>query len=138
MFEGLHHTPFSEAAVSTLTRWVLAHRRIVVAFWVVMTVTGIAAAGPASRALKQEFSVPGKEGWKTNVAIAERYGDTGGQTPPLVPVVTLPAGKTVDLPRGRGQLTPIDARGARAPPPRGFASYAATRGPAVVSPHRRT
>src|SRR4051794_13269573 len=138
MFEGLHHTPFSEAAVSTLTRWVLAHRRIVVAFWVVMTVAGIAAAGPASRALKQEFSVPGKEGWKTNVAIAERYGDTGGQTPPLVPVVTLPAGKTVDSPGVRAQLTRIDARVARAVPRGRFASYASTGDRAFVSANGRT
>jgi putative drug exporter of the RND superfamily len=130
--------PFSEAAVSTLTRWVLAHRRIVVAFWVVMTVAGIAAAGPASRALKQEFSVPGKEGWKTNVAIAERYGDTGGQTPPLVPVVTLPAGKTVDSPGVRAQLTRIDARVARAVPRGRFASYASTGDRAFVSANGRT
>src|SRR3954449_7650440 len=105
MVESLHYTRVLEAAaVTTLTRRVLAHKRIVVSFWIVMTVAGIAAAGPASRALKQEFSVPGKEGWKTNVAIMQRYGGTGGQTAPLVPVVTLPAGKTVDSPGVGGQL----------------------------------
>ena len=59
--------------MSSITRWVLAHKRIVVAFWLVLTAAGIAAAGPASNALKQEFSVPGKEGWTTNQAIARRY-----------------------------------------------------------------
>ena len=46
----------------SLTRWVLAHKRIVVAFWIVATIAGAAAAGPASDALEAEFSVPDKEG----------------------------------------------------------------------------
>src|SRR5206468_2329709 len=80
------------------TRWVLKHKRIVVVSWIVLTVAGIGAAGPASNALRQEFSVPGKDGWKTNVAIQRAYAGTGGNAAPLVPVVTLPAGKTVDSP----------------------------------------
>ena len=51
----------------TLTRWVLAHKKIVVLSWILLTVAGAMAAGPASSALKQEFSVPNKEGWETNV-----------------------------------------------------------------------
>jgi RND superfamily putative drug exporter len=66
--------------VSSLTRWVLAHKRTVVVSWLVLTIAGMAAAGPATDALEPEFSVPGKEGWETNVAIAERYGDPGGDT----------------------------------------------------------
>src|SRR3954466_10560893 len=139
MVESLHYTRVLEAAaVTTLTRRVLAHKRIVVSFWVVMTIAGIAAAGPASRALKQEFSVPGKEGWKTNVAIAKRYGGTGGQTPPLVPVVTLPAGKTVDSPGVRAQLARLDARIQRAVPGGRFASFASTGNRAFVSADGRT
>jgi RND superfamily putative drug exporter len=126
------------ALVSTLTRWVLAHKRIVVAFWVVMTIAGLAAAGPASNALKQEFSVPGKEGWKTNVAIAKQYGTTGGETPPLVPVVTLPAGKTVTSPGVRAQLAAADARIRRAVPGGRFASYTSTGDRAFVSRDGRT
>src|SRR2546423_3804050 len=103
-----------------------------------MTIAGIAAAGPASRALKQQFSVPGKEGWKTNVAIAKRYGGTGGQTPPLVPVVTLPGGKTVDSPGVRAQLARVDARIQRAVPGGRFASFASTGNRAFVSADGRT
>ena len=84
--------------MATLTRWVLAHRRLVVAFWIVVTVVGIASAGSASSALKQKFSVPGKEGWQTNQQIARDFRGTGGNSAPLVPVVTLPAGKTVSSP----------------------------------------
>ena len=46
-----------------LTRWVLAHKRIVTISWILLTIAGIAAAGPATEALEPEFSVPDKEGW---------------------------------------------------------------------------
>ena len=81
-----------------ITRWVLAHKRIVLAVWVALTLGGFAAAGPASDALEPEFSVPDKEGWETNVLIAENYQGTGGDTSPLLPVVTLPDGRAVDSP----------------------------------------
>ena len=90
--------------MSSLTRWVLAHKRIVVAFWIATAVAGVAAAGPATRALTQEFSVPDKEGSVTNVEIAKRYAGTGGDAVPLLPVVTLPAGQSVDSPQVRGEL----------------------------------
>src|SRR5215211_437602 len=102
--------------MSSLTRWVLAHKRIVVATWVVLTIAGIAASGPASDALKQKFSVPGEEGWEANVAIAERYDDTGGNGAPLIPVVALPDGKTVDSAGVREQLAQVDKRLERALP----------------------
>ena len=47
--------------MTSLTRWVLAHKRTVVAFWLVVTIAGIAAAGPAANALSDKFNVPGKE-----------------------------------------------------------------------------
>ena len=76
--------------MSSLTRWVLAHKRTVVLSWIVLTIAGIAAAGPATDALEPEFSVPNKEGWETNRTIAQHYRGTGGDTSPLIPVVTLP------------------------------------------------
>src|SRR3954447_2671361 len=124
--------------MSSLTRWVLSHKRIVVAFWLVLTVAGMAAAGPASDALKQEFSVPGKEGWQTNQAIAERYRGTGGQAAPLLPVVTLPAGRTVDSPGVRAQLATLDHRLAGALPGARIASLASTGARAFVSRDGRT
>jgi RND superfamily putative drug exporter len=45
--------------------------------------------------LSQEFAFPGQEGYEANVAILEAYGN-GGPGNPLVPVVTLPPGTTVD------------------------------------------
>jgi RND superfamily putative drug exporter len=124
--------------VSSLTRWVLAHKRFVVISWLVLTVAGIAAAGPASDALKPEFSVPGKEGWETNEAIAARYGDTGGDTAPLVPVVTLPKGATVDSPQVRAELAAVDERLREALPGSRIASFASTGDRTFVSANGRT
>ena len=124
--------------MSTLTRWVLAHKRIVVGFWVLLTVAGIMASGPASDALDQKFSVPGKEGWETNVEIAKHYGGTGGNTRPLLPVVTLPEGKTADSPGVKADLARIDTRLDDALPGSRIASYASTADKTFVSNNGRT
>jgi RND superfamily putative drug exporter len=123
--------------MSSLTRWVLAHKRIVVGLWVALTIAGVAAAGPASEALDQEFSVPDKEGWQTNIAIQSEYGGTG-DTAPLVPVVTLPKGETVDSPGVRADLTRVDRALERAIPQARVASYGSTGDDAFVSDDGRT
>ena len=105
--------------MSSLTSWVLAHKRTVIAFWVVLTIAGMAAAGPATDALEPEFSVPDKEGWETNEAIAAHYDGTGGDTAPLIPVVTLPEGESVDSPGGAAPTWRRSTRGSprRCPTP---------------------
>jgi putative drug exporter of the RND superfamily len=124
--------------VSSLTRWVLDHKRIVVSFWIVATIAGVMAAGPASEALDQEFSVPDREGWETNVTIAEQYKGTGGDTAPLVPVVTLPEGKSVDSPAVKSELAQVDARLKQELPQARIASYASTGDQTFVSDDGRT
>jgi RND superfamily putative drug exporter len=116
-----------------LTRWVLAHKRIVVIGWIFLTIAGIAAAGPATDALEPEFSVPDKEGWETNQAIAEGYNETGGNTAPLIPVVTLPEGESVESPAVKADLAEIDSALAEALPKARIASYASTGNDAFVS-----
>jgi RND superfamily putative drug exporter len=86
-----------------LTRFLLRHKLAVVAAWLVVLVAGVAAAGVVPGRLSQEFSFPGEEGYEANVAILEAYGN-GGPGNPLVPVVTLPAGTTVDSPGARDAL----------------------------------
>ena len=43
-----------------LTSWVLRHKRLVVAFWAVVTVVAFASLQPASDSLSQQFTVPGR------------------------------------------------------------------------------
>ncbi len=124
--------------MSALTRWVLAHKRIVVIGWIALAIAGVAASGPASDALDQEFSVPEKEGWETNVEIAAQYNGTGGDSVPFVPVVTLPEGKSIDSPVVKADLAAIDARLAEAVPKSRIASYASTGDSTFVSDDGRT
>jgi RND superfamily putative drug exporter len=124
--------------VSSLTRWVLAHKLVVVLAWLVLTIAGVAAAGPATDALDPEFSVPNKEGWETNVAIAERYRGTGGDTAPLVPVVKLPEGTRADSPNVRADLAKVDRALEQALPNSRVASYASTGDKTFLSDDGRT
>src|SRR3954467_13899136 len=95
--------------MSALTRFVLSHKRIVAITWLVLTIAGIAAAGPASRALDPEFSVPGGAGWETNGAIAQRRRGPGRNSAPLMPVVTLPEGKRPTAPACEANWLPWTA-----------------------------
>ena len=124
--------------MSALTRWVLAHKRTVVIFWIALTVVGFASVNSATKALDQKFSVPGKEGWEANVAIKENFHGTGGDSAPIVPVVTLPQGKTVDSPGVDSQLTQVDKRLEHALPGARIASFASTGNRAFVSADGRT
>jgi putative drug exporter of the RND superfamily len=124
--------------VAALTRWVLGHKRTVVVSWLVLTIVGIALAGPATDALEPGYAVPGKEGWETNEEIVARYGDTGGGTAPLVPVVVLPEGKTFDTPGVRAELAAVDERLREALPGSRIASFASTGDRAFVSDDGRT
>ena len=98
-----------------LTRSVLRHKRLVVAGWIVATLVGMAAAGPASEALDQRFSVPGREGWETSQEILRVYGN-GGESLPLMPVVQLAEGETVNSPDIRQQLLQVERLSDKAVP----------------------
>ena len=124
--------------MSSLTRWVLAHKRTVVLAWVVLTIAGVMASGPATDALDPEFSVPNKEGWETNQTIAQKYRGTGGDTMPLVPVVKLPEGTRADSPSVRADLAKMDRSLEKALPGSRLASYASTDDKAFLSDDGRT
>ena len=123
--------------MTTLTKWVLTHKWLVVGFWIALTIGAFAAIQPAGNALSQEFSVPGEEGYETNRELAAIYGN-GGDVAPIVPVVRLPEGKTVDSPGIRDQLDSALARVEAAVPGSSAASYASTRDRAFVSEDGRT
>jgi RND superfamily putative drug exporter len=123
--------------LTIVTRWVLAHKRLVAGFWILVTVAAFAAVTPAGDALSGEFSVPGREGFETNREIASVYGN-GGDVAPIVPVVALPEGTTVDSPGVTAELDAALAKVQAALPDARLASYASTGDPAFVSEDRRT
>jgi RND superfamily putative drug exporter len=98
-----------------LTRWVLAHKRLVVAVWLAVTVAGIAAA-------------PG---------LGNLYGN-GGKSDAIVAVTTLPRGTTVDSPGVRGQLAAAFDKIVAALPGSRAASYVSTGNRSFVSADGRT
>ncbi len=124
--------------MASFTRWVLAHRKLVVAFWLVLTVVGISVSGAASKAMDQKFSVPGREGYESNVKVAALYDGTGGNSAPIVPVVTLPDGTTASDPGVRAQLEEIETTLAKALPGVRIAGYGSTGSDAFLSDDGRT
>jgi RND superfamily putative drug exporter len=123
--------------MTTLTHWVLAHKRMVVGAWIAVTIGAFAAIGPAGGSLSQQFNIPGREGFETNKELSEIYG-TGGDVAPIVPVVTLPEGTTVDSAGVREELAAAMAKVDAALPEAMSASFASTGDRAFVSDDGRT
>lgn len=82
-----------------ISQLVLRHKRLVVAFWlVVLAAGGAASAGLASR-LSQEVILPGSAAYAADQQILSRYGN-GGPGYPEVVVVNLPSGDATTSPAG--------------------------------------
>ncbi|HCT79946.1 MAG TPA: MMPL family transporter [Micromonosporaceae bacterium] len=121
-----------------LTRWILRHRLLVVLGWLALTVAGAAAVTPAIDAMSSDFgSLPGRPGYETNQQILRTYGN-GAAADPLVLVVTLPQGTTVDSPGVGAQLAQAFDRIAKASPESRIASYPNTGDRGLVSADGRT
>ncbi len=118
--------------LTSITRWVLAHRRLVTTFWIVITLVGIASVSSSTGAFSKKFSVPGREGFTTNSRILGLYHQ-GGRSAPLVPVVTLPAGQTVSSPQVKTQLLQVELKLRQVIPGVRTASFASTGDRAFVS-----
>ncbi|HEX2125757.1 MAG TPA: MMPL family transporter [Thermoleophilaceae bacterium] len=120
-----------------ITDFVLSHKRLVAVAWIVLTLIGMAAAGPASEALDQRFSVPDREGWETSQEILRTYGN-GGETLPFVAVAKLPEGRTVDSPGVRAELTRVERVARKSQPRARIAGFGSTGDRAFVSDDGRT
>jgi len=126
--------------VSLLTRiaeWSIRHRWWVLAFWVLVAGSGIATASTTNSRLSVSFDLPGQPAYEANQNVLAGTG-SGGSFPPLVAVVQLPAGTTVDSPGVRTQLEAVDTRLTAALPGARTASFASTGNRALVSADGRT
>lgn len=123
--------------MSVLTRFVLRYQWIVIVFWAGVTLVGFATVSRIAGNLSQQFALPGQQGYETDQAILKTYG-TGGGRPAIVPVVTLPAGTTVDSPGVRDQLQAAFAKVEQALPGALVSSFATDGDRAFVSPDGRT
>jgi RND superfamily putative drug exporter len=125
------------SAIASITRWVLAHKRLVVVAWVLIAIVGIATVGSSTSSFSKTFSVPGREGFETNARITHIFHN-GGDNPPLVPVVTLPPGTSVTSPAVRSGLEHIQTDLEHAIPGTRTASFASTGNRAFISRDGRT
>jgi RND superfamily putative drug exporter len=123
--------------LEVLTRWVLAHKRSVAAFWIVLTIAGMFGASRVADALDDQFSMPSSEAFATNQEIEKRFS-SGGVVEPLVAVAELPKGVSVEDPAVRSDLRRLDDRLSAALPGARVASYASTGDDAFVSDDGRT
>ena len=123
--------------MSQITRTVLRHKRLVATAWILLTVIGMIAVGPASSALDQRFSNPGREGFEASHEILRIYGN-GGETLPLLPVVQLPAGTTVSSPGVRADLRELELATKKAVPSARVAGYGSTGDATFTSRDGRT
>jgi putative drug exporter of the RND superfamily len=123
--------------LEVLTRWVLAHKRSVAAFWIVLTIAGMLGASRVADALDDQFSMPSSEAFATNQEIEKRFS-SGGVVEPLVAVAELPEGVSVEDPAVRSDVRRLDDRLSAALPGARVASYASTGDDAFVSEDGRT
>jgi RND superfamily putative drug exporter len=121
--------------LARLARFVLRHRKLVVAFWLVLLVAGFAGAGRVSDRLTFAFALPGEPGYETARQIERLYGNGGNQAPSIL-VVTVPRGETV-RDDTRAIASAFEQLRERQPQLR-VVDYAATRDPHFVTADGRT
>jgi len=125
--------------VTPFIRWVLAHKKTVVLSWVVVLVAAFASITPAVDALSSEFQLPGRESSEAANLIEQRYGNGGNRVSgPLVPVVQLPEGTTVDSPGVRDEIAAAFGAVSDAIPGSRSADFATTGDRVFVSEDGRT
>ncbi|MBX5442593.1 MAG: MMPL family transporter, partial [Solirubrobacteraceae bacterium] len=67
--------------MAALTRWVLAHRRLVAGAWLLLALAGAASTTRIGDALERRFDAPGREGFEVNREILAATGAGGALTP---------------------------------------------------------
>jgi len=125
------------SGMARVARWSIAYRWLVIAGWVLLAVAGSLAAARSGGRLSFAFDLPGQPAYEANTAIAKTFG-SGGSEPPLVTVVRLPRGVTVQSPGVREQLEKVSGKAAAALPGARTASWDSTGDRAFVSADGRT
>jgi putative drug exporter of the RND superfamily len=79
--------------VDRSARFVLKHRWWVIGFWIISFLAGGVAASQVPDRLSFDFSLPGQEGYETEVKLAEAYNV--GAYAGYIPVLTAPEGEKI-------------------------------------------
>jgi putative drug exporter of the RND superfamily len=122
--------------MSTLTRFVLRHKLLVVVAWLALAVAGAMTAAATTKRLTNSFAMPGAA-FRTDARIQALYLHTGAQDP-VVPVITLPAGTTIHTPGVAAQLDRAFATARQVIPTARVTDYATTHDPAFATSDGRS
>jgi putative drug exporter of the RND superfamily len=91
-------------AMSSLTAFLLRHRRLVMLAWLLVALAGFATLGSTTKRLSTEFRLPGQPSYIADSKIDVLYHDEGGNVPVVV-AVTAPPGTTVTAAQADKVLT---------------------------------
>jgi putative drug exporter of the RND superfamily len=122
--------------MSTLTRFVLKHKLLVLVAWLSLAVAGGVTAAATTKRLTNSFAMPGAA-FRTDARIQALYLHNGAQDP-IVPVITLPAGTTVHTPGVASRLGRAFATARQVIPTARVADYATTHDAAFATNDART
>ncbi len=115
-----------------ITDFVLNHKLIVVGFWLLLTVAGVATLGSTTNRLSADFALPGQPGYITDTTISALYHNGGGQQPTVI-TATAPAGE-----RAAAAAHQLFSAAARAVPGSRLADQISTGDPKFTTSDGRT
>jgi putative drug exporter of the RND superfamily len=123
--------------MGSFARLIIRRRRLVAVVWLLILGSGLAGIGHVTGRLNQQITLPGQPGYVTNQRIQADYG-SGGNSAPLVPVITLPPGRIVTSPGVRAGLARAFAAAAARVPGGRVISYATAGDRSFASRDGRT
>ena len=113
-----------------MARFILQHKLLVVLTWIVLSAVSIATIGKMGPRLDYTYTTPGQPGFEANLKITERFGlDPAFES--MLPVLTLPAGVTMDTAEGQRMAADTFAAVRKAGPAI-YSDYATTHDPIFI------
>jgi RND superfamily putative drug exporter len=122
--------------MDAITRFALAHRRLVAFAWIALTIAGALTASATTSRLTHSFATPRNPGYDTNLRIWKTLGVDSNEQPTIA-VLHLPTGKTMHSAAGRAAAARTFAAAHKAGH-LAVADYANTHNPTLVSKDGRT
>ena len=122
--------------MSTVTRWALNHKKVVVLFWLCLTAAGAFASLSVGGKLTKGLPIPGQPAYEANLKMLRTFGIDGHQQPTIA-VLHLPAALSMRTAAGKTAAASTFAAASKAGPV-GVIDYATTHDSRLVSADGRT
>ena len=122
--------------MSTITRWALHHKLVVVISWLCLTVAGALAAANVGGKLTQGLPIPGQPAYEANLKMLRTFGIDGHQQP-TVAVLHLPRALSMRTTAGQTAAARTFGAGSKAGPV-GVIDYSTTHDSRLISADGRS